>query len=87
MPSDQAQKLDSEIRLFERRKVEFLKSHAGEYVLIVGADVLGFFPTDLAAYEEGLHQHGNVPMLIRRIEREEPSLSVPAMTLGLLHAD
>ncbi len=87
MPSDQAQKLDSEIRLFERRKAEFLQNHAGEYILVVGSDVLGFFPTDLAAYEEGLRQRGNVPMLIRCVEQAQRPASIPAMTLGLLHAD
>ncbi|HEV3260573.1 MAG TPA: hypothetical protein VG013_27200 [Gemmataceae bacterium] len=63
--------LEREYELFERQMPDYLREHAGEYVLIHGDDV-SFWKTGEEAYDAGVLRFGVVPMLIEKIEREPP---------------
>ncbi len=76
--------LETELQKFEALKEELLQHHEGKYALIVGDELVGVFDHREEAYKDGLAKKGNVPMLIKRISREEPTESAPALTLGLL---
>ena len=78
--------LETELQFYKTIKEELLKHHEGKFVLIVGAEKLGVFDHDEDAYTAGLTQRGNVPMLIRKIQPEQPVVSIPALTFGLLSA-
>ena len=78
--------LSIELEYFESQKAELLKHHEGKFALIVGRNLLGVFDTHEDAYKAGVAQMGNVPMLIKRIARDEPTQSIPALTLGLFRA-
>ena len=78
--------LETELQFYDSIKQDLLEHHEGKFVLIIGADKLGIFDRDEDAYAAGLSQRGNVPMLIRKIQREEPVVSLPALTFGLLNA-
>lgn len=70
--------LDEEIRFFEDQKPLLLRDHEGEYVLIKDNEVLGFFADWETAYTEGQQRFGfSVPMLIHRIQRDEPVRLLP----------
>jgi hypothetical protein len=73
-----ANALDEEIPFFEDQKPELLQDHEGEYVLIKENEVLGFFRDWEAAYAEGPQRFGfSEPMLIHRIQRDEPVRVLP----------
>lgn len=75
--------LEQELQAFEARKEEFLRHHEGQYVVLRGRDLLGAYTTERQAYEAALARVGNVPMLIRRVQREpEVPDNVPALQVG-----
>ena len=78
--------LETELRYFESKKQELLQHHEGKYALIIGVELVGIFDHREEAYKVGVERHGNVPMLIKHIGRDEPPESIPAMNLGLIHA-
>ncbi len=78
--------LETELHFFEARKEELLRHHEGKYALVIGEELLGVFDSREEAYKAGVEKRGNVPMLIKQILREEPTETVPALTLGLFRA-
>ena len=66
--------LEREIAAYRARLPEFLKEHEGEFVLIHGEDVLGFWPTFDEALEVGMDRLGQVPMLVKQVLAVEPVL-------------
>ena len=75
--------LNEEQSFYVEKKAELLKAHEGKYALIKGRALLGVFDSPSAAYEEGVKRLGNVPMLIVRVQKEEPRAWIPALQLGL----
>lgn len=75
---------DKEIAVFEAHKAEWLREHEGEFVLIKGDRVLGFFPTHHAAYIHGIKTLGRVAMLVEPVTnvREHALLLSPTITLA-----
>ena len=78
--------LSEELAFYSEKKVELLKTYEGKYALIKGRALLGVFDSASAAYEEGVKRLGNVPMLIVRVQKEEPRAWIPALQLGLIRA-
>lgn len=68
-----------EAAYYTRRRPEWLESHPGEYALIVGNDLIGFYESSLAAYRAGVKARGNVPMFIDRIGQEARAVYVPLL--------
>jgi len=78
--------LEIELAYYETIKPELLQHHEGKYVLVIGNEQLGVFDKSEDAYRRGIELKGNVPMLIKRVQRVEPIEHVPAMVLGLINA-
>lgn len=78
--------LEVELAYFAEHKIEWLRHYEGKFAVIVGQELLGIFDTAERAYRQGISQRGNVPMLIKKIERDELPEALPAMTLGLIGA-
>lgn len=78
--------LERELQRFESLKERLLEHHEGKYALIIGSELVGIFDHQEEAYKVGVEKHGNVPMLIKRIVRDEPPESVPTMNLALIRA-
>ncbi len=78
--------LAEERKYFKEHKAELLERHPGKFALIKGQELLAVFDTPAAAYAEGLKRLGNVPMLVVRIQEEEPVAWFPALQLGLISA-
>jgi hypothetical protein len=78
--------LDAEQAFYESIKQDLLQHHEGKFVLIIGPEQLGIFDKNEDAYKRGIELKGNVPMLIKRVERNESVEQIPAMVLGLINA-
>ena len=78
--------LEQEIALFTKNKKDYLKHYSGQFVLIHSDEFGGSFSTAEQAYIKGLEKYGNVPFLIKHVLQNEPPISMPAYTLGLLKA-
>jgi hypothetical protein len=65
--------LQEELRIFERHKPEWLRLHLGEFVVIVGESVVGFYIDYEAAFKAGLSAAGlGNNFLLKQVCAEEP---------------
>lgn len=71
-----AAELGEELATYQARLPELL-AHEGEYVLIKGKEVVGFYETSQAAQNVGYRRLGMVPMFIKRIAAVEPVIYIP----------
>ena len=78
--------LETELAYYETIKPELLRHHEGKFVLVVGNEQLGVFDKREDAYTRGIALKGNVPMLIKQIQKVDPIEHIPAMVLGLINA-
>jgi hypothetical protein len=76
--------LDEEIKFFDESLDDWLKQNAGMIALIKGRELIGVYNTEDEALVEGARRYQLQSFLIRRIVREQPSISAPALTLGIL---
>ena len=63
--------LDIEYKTYEQHKPALLAKDEHRWVLIKAAKVEGVFDTSLDAFERGIALFGNVPMLVKQIEKAE----------------
>lgn len=76
--------LEKETAYFETNLRTFRRKFQGEYLLIHGDVLVGHYADEADAVADGVRKCGNDPFLVRRPEDEEPILTLPAYTLGLL---
>ncbi len=79
--------LEQELATFNKNLPDWLQTHEGKFVLVVGEELVGVFDNPQAAYEAGIQRFGNIAMLIREVRREDETAFFPALNLGLIHAD
>ncbi len=75
-----------EQKYYDEHREELLQHHEDKFALIVNEQLVGVFDRQEDAYEAGIAKFGNVPLFIKRVLRDEPRVSIPAMTLGLIGA-
>jgi hypothetical protein len=78
--------LENETKYYESISAQLLSQSEGKFALIIGSELLGVFDRPETAYAKGIEVHGNVPMLIQPITRQERVETIPAMVLGLISA-
>ncbi|MEP7353071.1 MAG: hypothetical protein ABI824_07550 [Acidobacteriota bacterium] len=78
--------LETELAYYATIKSELLKHHEGKFALVIGNEQLGVFDKREEAYAQGIAIKGNVPMLIKQIQKVDPIEHIPAMVLGLINA-
>ncbi len=65
--------LSAELKIFQQHKPEWLQSNPGEFVVIVGESVEGFFPDYESAFNAGLRKAGMTGnFLVKQVWAEEP---------------
>lgn len=79
--------LEKEIKYFEANISEWLKEFPGKFVLIKDENLIGPFDNQKDALVEGARRFGNQSFLVRKVEESEDVIYIPALTLGILHAD
>ena len=79
--------LEEERDYYDQHLDEWLRQYPGRFVLVKGAELVGAFDTMEDALAEGARRFGLTSYLIRRVEPTQPIVHIPALSLGLLHAD
>ena len=66
-------KLTGELQIFERHKMEWVRSHPGEFVVIAGTKIEGFYSDYESAFRAGLKAAGlGSNFLVKQVWAEEP---------------
>jgi hypothetical protein len=69
--------LKEELRVFEQHRSEWLHSHRGEFAVIVGTRVIGFYSDYESAFEAGLPEAGlRNCFLLKQVWAEDPVYSI-----------
>lgn len=69
--------LVTELSVYESNKSQWLEKHEGQYVLIKGEEVVGFFDGEFDAARIGFDRFGyDTPILVRQITSFEPVLHI-----------
>lgn len=61
--------LAEESRTYEAGVAQWAEEHAGEFVLIHGTEVVGFYPTNEKALTEGYMRFGVAPFFVKQVSR------------------
>jgi hypothetical protein len=70
-------RLTVELEVYKLRKREWLPEHSGQYVVLKGSEVLGFYSEFAAAYSAGANAWGlNTDFLVKQVLEFEPTFSV-----------
>ena len=76
--------LDKEIELFEKNLPDYLKDKPKQFVVIKKGDI-EFFANKEAAINHGIATYGpTAHFLVRQILKQQPKISMPAVTFGIL---
>jgi hypothetical protein len=67
-----AAELKTELSVFEQHKLQWLRSNPGEFVVITGTEVTGFYPDYESAFRAGLHAGIKGDFLVKQVWAEEP---------------
>ena len=78
-PATTVPELAEEIATFEAQRRAFLKSHRGQFVLIKGKRVVGFFEDEVDAIRHGYRMLGDVGFLVQKIEEHETPVMMPTI--------
>jgi hypothetical protein len=75
--------LDTELCTYADHRDELLRTAEGKFVLIRGRAVAGIYATEIEAIDEGYHQFGNVPFLVKEIVAVEQPETFASSLIGL----
>lgn len=75
--------LKEEWAFYNQKKEELLRTHPGQFALIKGRELLGFYATRRAAYAEGVQRFGRECFLVHQILEIEPIEVVPLIAHSL----
>lgn len=64
--------LNTELAIFEQHKLQWLRSNAGEFVVIAGTNVAGFYSDYESAFRAGLEAGFRDSFLVKQVCAEEP---------------
>ena len=79
--------LEQERKYFKAHRAELLKAHPGKFALVKNKTLIGIFDSPGEALAEGARRFGKDSFLVRRIQEKDPTIYLPALTLGILRAD
>lgn len=71
--------LATELDLYEAQKDALLAEHEGQFVLIHDREIIGTYVAEDDALAEGYNRFGNVPFLVKRVDRIESPVNFVSM--------
>lgn len=72
MPNETS--LKEELRLFDQHRQEWVRSNPGDFVVVVGSKLVGFYPDYESAFRSGLSVAGlGKSFLVRQVWAEDPA--------------
>lgn len=66
------QSLRVETAFFERMRTEWLRDHGGEWALVRGRELIGFYASLEEAYIHGRDRFGTDPFLVKKVAPSDP---------------
>ena len=78
--------LINELKAYERMKEELLRKYEGKVVVIKDGKLIGVYDSEEEAFKDIVEKYGPIPVLIKRVVREEKPEHIPAYTYDLLTA-
>ena len=72
MSASARQSLRVETAFFEKMRAEWLRDHGGEWALVRGRELIGFFPSLQEAYIHGRDRFGSDPFLVKEVRLKDP---------------
>jgi hypothetical protein len=80
--------LETERNYFDRIRPGLLELGPTMFVVIKGETLIGTYSTFDQALQEGAIKCGtDDPFLVRRVDQQTENISIPALAVGILHAD
>lgn len=78
--------LETERKFYSANLVAWAQKYPQKVVLVKGESLIGAYDNMGKALEAGVSEFGLTPFLARPVGQPEQSVSIPALTLGLLNA-
>ena len=75
--------LREEVAVYETRKNELVGKSEGKFVLIKDDEVIGVFDSESDAIRQGYARFGNVPFLVKQIQKIEIPANFTSNLLGV----
>lgn len=72
MSADGQESLRVETAFFESMRAEWLRGHGGEWALVRGRELIGFYPSLQEAYIHGRDRFGSDPFLVKKVTSSDP---------------
>ena len=79
-------KLENELAYFAENVEDWARQYSGRFVVVKNRQLLGTFATLEDALAAGAREYGLADFLVRQLGRTPETVSVPALSLGLLSA-
>jgi hypothetical protein len=79
--------LDKERKFFAAHADQWAKDYPGRFLVVKSEELIGDFATIDEALTAGASRFGLESFLVRRAGEKEETVSVPALTLGLISAN
>ena len=75
--------LDGELQTYEKNRESLLGSSEGKFVLVKGDRIIGVYDSKMDAITEGYRQFGNVPFLVKQVQKIETPQNLVSNLLGV----
>ncbi len=72
---------EQEIAVFGRNLQDWLKEHAGQWVVIRGGQVVDFYSSAREGYLDAMDRFGESPFLLREVTEKRRVISVPMVQI------
>jgi hypothetical protein len=79
--------LEQEREFYDAHIHEWIDCQSGRFVVVKNAELIGFFDSLDEALSSGAARFGLSSFMVRQIGESIKPANIPALTLGLLHAD
>ena len=79
--------LETEIQFFETNQRDLLARFPGKFIVVKEQRLLGPYDSIQDALGAGAKEFGATSFLVRRTDQTAETVSIPALTLGLLSAN
>jgi len=79
--------LEQEQAYYAEHLTDWLSQYVDRFVVVKGESLVGVYNTMEEALADGARRFGLQSVLVRRVQPVQEEVKIPALTLGLLHAD
>ena len=74
--------LSAEIATYQAQRAKLVEEHVGEYVLIKGDQIIGFYETEAHGLSAGYKRYANAGFLVRHVSESEAPVFFTSLYMG-----